>query len=43
LYCRITEGILNSSRKDQNKFDSSSATDRDKIAATAILVCFYSC
>ncbi|KAG2650772.1 hypothetical protein PVAP13_1NG174400 [Panicum virgatum] len=34
---RITEGILNSSRKDQNKFDSSSATDRDKIAATAIL------
>ncbi|XP_039789526.1 uncharacterized protein LOC120655659 isoform X3 [Panicum virgatum] len=35
---RITEGILNSSRKDQNKFDSSSATDRDKIAATAILL-----
>ncbi|OEL24579.1 hypothetical protein BAE44_0014401, partial [Dichanthelium oligosanthes] len=35
---RITEGILNSSSKDQNKLNSTSATDRDKIAATATLL-----
>ncbi|XP_062200702.1 uncharacterized protein LOC133903371 isoform X2 [Phragmites australis] len=35
---RITEGILSSSSKDLNKFNSTSTTDRDKIAATAILL-----
>ncbi|CAL5033331.1 unnamed protein product [Urochloa decumbens] len=35
---RITEGILNSSSKDQKKLNSTAATDRDKIAATAILL-----
>ncbi|XP_062185705.1 uncharacterized protein LOC133889229 isoform X2 [Phragmites australis] len=35
---RITEGILNSSSKDQNKLNSTSTTDRDKIAATAVLL-----
>nr|CAB3487787.1 unnamed protein product [Digitaria exilis] len=36
---RIAEGILNSSSKDQNKLNSTSATDRDKIAAIIVLVC----
>ncbi|KAJ1255009.1 hypothetical protein BS78_K298800 [Paspalum vaginatum] len=35
---RITEGILNPSSTDQNKFNSTSATDREKIAATVILL-----
>ncbi|CAN6247935.1 unnamed protein product [Urochloa humidicola] len=35
---RITEGIINSSSKDQNKHNGTAATDRDKIAATAILL-----
>ncbi|CAN6242335.1 unnamed protein product [Urochloa humidicola] len=35
---RITEGIINSSSKDQNKLNGTAATDRDKIAATAILL-----
>jgi len=30
FYCRITEGKLNSSRKDQNKINSTSTTDTDK-------------
>ncbi|KAG0525265.1 hypothetical protein BDA96_06G041000 [Sorghum bicolor] len=35
---RIAEGKLNCSRKDQNKINSTSTTDTDKIAATAILL-----
>uniref|UniRef100_A0A0A9G518 Uncharacterized protein n=1 Tax=Arundo donax TaxID=35708 RepID=A0A0A9G518_ARUDO len=35
---RITEGILNSSSKDLNKLNTTSTTDRDKTAATAVLL-----
>ncbi|WVZ54279.1 hypothetical protein U9M48_005101 [Paspalum notatum var. saurae] len=35
---RITDGILNPSSTDQNKFKSTSATDGEKIAATVVLL-----